>query len=258
MRGRAGQGFILSVLLHLMVAAVALLIALYRPPEKEARTVFELVSAPQASAEVAPADASVEFTVPAPPPQRPPPPRPPDPTPAPPPPRPQIVPAPAPAPKPVPAKPPPPPPKVSYEDFVREHGSPRTTAPRPSPPRSVVVPRLNTNFSANVRETVINLDRFAELSEAEQSALDRYIARLKEALRRAWDKPTALADSLAATVEFDVAANGRLSGVRVTRGSSNPQFDQSVAGAFTRLGSAGATPDGRAQQLRLTFRMTDQ
>lgn len=105
---------------------------------------------------------------------------------------------------------------------------------------------------------MINLDSLSGFSDAELSALDRYIARLKEALRHAWDKPTALAESLSTTVEFHVAGNGRLSNARITSSSGNRQFDESVTRAFSTLGSAGATPNGQPQQLRLKFRMTDQ
>ena len=105
---------------------------------------------------------------------------------------------------------------------------------------------------------VINLDNLANLTDAEQSALDSYIGRLREALRRHWTKPLSLATSVSAIIEFDVQSNGRLTNARVSRSSGNAEFDQSVLGAFRALGSAGATPDGRAQKLRLTFRMTDQ
>jgi protein TonB len=259
MTGNPRQGFVLSLLLHVAVAAGVLAFTFIKPPTKPPRTVFELVAAPPPSAESSPDDDSVQFSMPA---VRPPPPRPlPKPPVQEPPPVAQPVvptPAPTPAPQRRPDPTPPPPPTISYEDYVRQHGPPRTQPARTQPPRPVTVPRINTTFTANIRETVINLDRLGELTDAEQSALDRWISRLKEALRRSWDKPTALAESLATVVEFDVASNGRFSNVRVTRGSGNRQFDDSVVGAFNRLGSAGATPDGRLQQLRLTFRMTDE
>lgn len=259
MTGNSRQGFILSILLHLGVGAVVVFLALFKPPVEPVRSVFELVAPPPSEADIASDDAAVEFNVPR---TRPPAPQP-KPVERPKPPEPKPVVVPKPVQQTVPEKPKPaeekpvPPPKVSYEEFVKQHGQPTPQKPKPATPKPVTVPRLNTKFTANLRETVINIDASASLSDAELDALDRYIARLREALRRAWDKPTSLAENLATTVEFEIAANGRLTGVRITRGSGNSQFDQSVLGAFNTLGSAGATPDARPQQLRLTFRMTD-
>ncbi|WP_442888067.1 TonB family protein [Congregicoccus parvus] len=266
MKRRSRQGFVLSVVFHVLIVAGSIAFALFQPPKKPERTVFELVSRPAPSVDAEPQEASsVDFTMPrvAPPPpvrpipvpvEQPPPPRP-TPQPVQTPPR---VPTPTPTPKREEPPPPKPTPQLSYEEYVKQHGAPRTPTPRQTQTKPIVVPRLNTQFTTNIRENYIDLERMSSLSDAELSAIDRYIARLKEALRRAWDKPTSLADSLATVVEFDVAANGRLSGVKVTKGSGNRQFDDSVVRAFTTLGSAGATPDGRPQQLRLTFRMTDQ
>jgi len=260
--GNPRQGFILSVLFHLVVAGAALLLAIIQPPEEKERVIFELVSAPPPMTEIM-TEPSVDFSMPE---VRPPPPPKTIPVPEPEPELPKplpVVPVAKPLPKPKPAeekKPEQPPSKtLSYEEFVKQHGAPRAPPPKkPAAPKPVNVPRLNTKFTANIPDVVIHLDRLDNLSDAELSALDRYIARLKEALRRAWDKPRALAESLATAVEFDVAPNGRLSGVRVTEGSGNRQFDESVTRAFTILGNAGATPDGKVQQLRLTFRMTDE
>ena len=256
MWSRSRHGFVMSVILHLAVVVFAIVMTFVRPRRDKPPAVFELVSLPAPAAEIAPADSMVDFTMPE---VKPLPPRP-KPEPKPPPPEVVIPPKPTPkVPEPVPQKPPEPQPKpLSYEDFVKQHGQPQAQQPRKTTPKPVVAPRIDTKFTATIRETMVNLGALGPLSEDEQSAWDRYIARLREALRRTWDKPSGLAHNVAAVVEFDVAANGRLSNAIITKSSGIPQFDGSVLGSISTLGSAGTTPDGRPQRLRLTFRMTDQ
>lgn len=253
------NGFVVSVILHLGAVLALIVFTFFKPPEKPAPTVFELVSAPPPSAGMPQPVEPVAFerpTQPLPPPIKrpePPPPKPPEPKPIP-----KPVPKPPPVEKVVPIpKPPEPPPQLSYEQFLQQHGPPKTRQPLPTNPKPVAVPRIDTKFSANLQESVINLQALEALTGAEQSALDRYIARLREALRRNWEKPSGVGSSISAEVEFNVSSNGRLTNVRITRSSGNRTFDQTVREAFERLGSAGATPNGKPQELRITFRMTD-
>lgn len=256
MNGNSRQGFILSVLLHATFVAVVVVLSIFKPLPEPPRTVFELVGAPPPSGGVMqandePDSSGVEFDpLPAMPRPRPTPRRTPPPAAAP---R-QSLPQPASA---QPKTAPPATPKTSYEEFVREHGQPKANPRTRSAPKGANVPRIDTRFSANIRDSVVNLEGLGSMSDAEQSALDSYIARMKEALRRSWDKPAGLAHSVSAVVEFDVAVNGLLLNARITDSSGHPQFDQSVLDAFGSLGSAGPAPDGRSHQFRLTFRMTD-
>ena len=252
MKGNPRQGFVLSVTLHLSVAAGAVLLALLKPAQEPPITVFTLVTLPPPPADEAPVEPALEFTVPVvpvppaprPEPQRPPPERRPEPT---------------PVRKPEPPKPQPPPPKpMSFEEFKQQHGDPKPQQVRQQAPKPVTAPRIDTKFSVNLRETIINLDRLAALTDAEQSVLDSYIARLREALRRAWDVPPGLARTTTATAEVLIAANGKLTDPRITQGSGNAAFDQAVLDAFATLGSAGPTPDGQPLRLRLPFRLEDR
>lgn len=251
----------MSVLLHIAVAVVAVLVSMIQPPKPKPPTVFELVSAPPPVQAVAPDDAAVEFNVPEvqplPPPPKPKPKPPPEPIPERPKPRPAPVQKPKPKPKPPEPRPEPPPQKLSYEEYLKKFGPPKTRPPRQSKPKPVAVPRITTEFSATIRENLVNLSQLGQLTDQEQSAWDRYLARLREALRRTWSKPPGLAHTTAAVVEFDVAANGRISNPAITKSSGIAEFDRSVLAAVNALGNAGAPPDGRPQRLRFTFRMTD-
>jgi TonB family protein len=250
MKRDSRQGFIFSALLHGAMIVGVVLVTIYKPPQKPAVTVFELVSLPAPSPDDA-EDDDIEFTVPQSRPQQPRPRPQPERRPEPPPPTPQKTPTPK---QPLPR----PPEKISYEEFLKKQGPPKATQPKTTQPRPINVPRIDTRFTATLRESVINLDSLSNLTDAEQSALDGYIARLKAALKRVWDKPAGLAHSVATVVEFEVGANGRLSGARITKSSGNAQFDQSVLDSFVTLGTAGTTPDGGPLRLRLTFRMTEE
>jgi colicin import membrane protein len=89
------------------------------------------------------------------------------------------------------------------------------------------------------------------------ASLDRYFSMLIERLRSSHEKPGGLSDLLSAEVEFTVAANGAITGVRITRSSGNNDFDQSVLETFARVRSVGPRPDGKTDVRSLTFRMKE-
>lgn len=96
------------------------------------------------------------------------------------------------------------------------------------------------------------------LSRAEQSALDSYIALLLQRLRAAHEKPPGLSDLLEAEVEFRIAADGTLSGVKIVRSSGSSEFDRSVLEAFARVRSIGPTPNNKSDVWVVTFKMKEE
>ena len=58
---------------------------------------------------------------------------------------------------------------------------------------------------------------------------------------------------MTARLEFYVAADGSLSGVRIVRSSGNPGFDQSVLEAFHKTASIGPRPDGKGETVSMEF-----
>lgn len=94
------------------------------------------------------------------------------------------------------------------------------------------------------------------LSAAEGERMERYFAMLILRLREAHEKPGGLSDLLNAEVQFTVAANGGISGVRIVRSSGNTEFDQSVVAAFARVKMPGR-PDGKSDVKTLTFRIRE-
>lgn len=288
MTRRSKQGFVLSALLHGGVVSLAILLPMLDLSDRKAENQFELVAMPPLSGAAGggfesapPSTRDFDFNgpdnvspPPAPQPQRkpqptqakPPPPtpqkKPPTPSPTPtktPTPPPTIKPAPAPAKTPAPA------PTMSYDEWVKKFGPPKpTTTKKPTTTTGgtgssgrAKGPRVDTDFSGVVRDSVVGGSRYGSLTGTEMSALGLYIAEIKGALEDAWPQPTGLADSLTTNVEFSVTAEGRIYGMRVVKSSGNPAYDQSVAAAFAGVGGVGPTPDGKPLNLRLTFKMND-
>ena len=111
-----------------------------------------------------------------------------------------------------------------------------------SPPKNIQDP-----FSSKPSE---------QLSTQQMSVLADYSSRLRSRIDAAWVKPTQLAGvNLFAEAVFDVSSSGRITNVRLRRGSGNKAFDQSILAAFRSAPSAGPTPTGQPHQFSLPFRM---
>ena len=185
----------------------------------------------------------------------------------------------APAPKPVPvvpspapekAKPKPDTPKkVSYADFVKEKGP--VKEPKPAAKKS-------TKSTAKVDTQAVKKELAQALKPAgskngvaggsgkkplssgplvDASALAAFNTALRNKIDAVWLKPHAeITEGLVTIVEFYVAPNGALSGVRIVKGSGNPLADRSVLEAFARLGNAGPPPHSGGGTYRLSFSLT--
>lgn len=147
-------------------------------------------------------------------------------------------------------------PKMSYEEFVRQHGAPKT--PTNTPPRPVNTPRIDT--SKVVAGTRASGERGTATTATDISNQRAYEARLIALLKAAHEetKPTGLGDSVSAEVVFFLTADGQIRDVNIVRSSGHPEFDQSVLAAFRRITWPGPRPDKKNDPLRVTFRMREQ
>jgi colicin import membrane protein len=93
------------------------------------------------------------------------------------------------------------------------------------------------------------------LTREEGSELDAYFALLLSRIKENHTPPEGVSDSLAARLEFFVAADGSLSHIRIVNSSGNHEFDRSVIEACERTRSIGARPDGRSETVQMTFKM---
>ena len=234
------QPFWTSVILHLMVLLALFLVTIvqaFKPKEKP--HVFEMVDPPNElsqSQQVAPLPPVDQAPVKLPPVPKVNTPKPSVPTPR-------------------PEEKPPKPQIIDYQDFTKEHlkdkPKPRPVAPRPDiSVHQIDVPKLVIPRSPSATSPS------PQLSRQQISALADYSSRLRSRIDAAWVKPTQLAGvRLLAEVVFDVSSSGRITNVRLRRGSGNKAFDQSILTAFRNASSAGPTPTGQPHQFSLPFRM---
>jgi colicin import membrane protein len=158
-------------------------------------------------------------------------------------------------------------PKMTYEEFKKKHGEPKVTK-NASPRTGVKTPRINTD---EIRRGVpggakgstsksLEGGGGTALTRAEMAEMDIYVTGLKNRLKYAHDelKPQGLGDTLSAEVEFFVSANGEIANIRITRSSGNAEFDASVREAFRRITWMGPRPDNRSDTWKLTFRMREE
>jgi len=96
------------------------------------------------------------------------------------------------------------------------------------------------------------------LTREEGDELDAYFSLLKRRLHEALDKPPGLSDTLVAVAEFRIAADGTLSGVRITRSSGSEDFDHAVLEAFAHVHSIGPRPDGKSEVVSVSFQMREE
>jgi colicin import membrane protein len=148
---------------------------------------------------------------------------------------------------------------VNYDEFRKENKikstTPRAqTAPGPTPRLNPEAIKRGVTGGTGANSAGAG---GRELTASEGAAMERYLAVLRQQLRINHEKPAGLSDLLWAEVTFTMAANGRLSGMRITRSSGNAEFDRSVIDAFVRVGSVGPRPDGKTGSSTLIFRMRD-
>ena len=161
-----------------------------------------------------------------------------------------------------PVEPPPPVKRISYEDFAKMHGTPKTAHPSIPKVRKVEVEeididRLKAKMAGIVSESEEET-RAESASASLQLGLRLYIDRLRESINLAWTKPASLSGKrLEANVRFSVDGAGKIGSVELIDPSGNVIFDASVRAAFVDAVAIGPTPHGRSYTLRLMFRMID-
>lgn len=144
--------------------------------------------------------------------------------------------------------------KMSYEEFVRQHGAPKTTTQ--APPRQMKAPQIDT---AKVVGQRASGERGKAATASEVRDQRDYEARLIALLKAAHEetKPSGLGDAVSADVTFFLTADGQIRSAEISRSSGHPEFDQSVLAAIRRITWPGPRPDKKSDTLRVTFRMRE-
>ena len=143
---------------------------------------------------------------------------------------------------------------ISKDQFDQVHGKPTPRqSTRPTPRNSVPEIRIDTP-QIHIPPTAPISRSESVLTPAQVNQLSAYQARLRAKLNAAWVEPANIGGlRLKLVAVFDVAANGRITNIRLNPGSGNRAYDQSVLEAFRKVGSTGATPTGRTHTFSIGF-----
>ncbi|MFT3828836.1 MAG: TonB family protein [Opitutaceae bacterium] len=122
---------------------------------------------------------------------------------------------------------------------------------------SAPVPQVDV--SAIVRELLagVGQDRGSSSGPVVDVAGDSGFDRFRAALAAAHRMPTSVQERCTASVQFDLAVNGAVSGVQIAQSSGNAAFDRSVLDAFARVSATGLAPNGRCGRFIMPFQLTE-
>lgn len=151
--------------------------------------------------------------------------------------------------------------KVSYEEFLREHGKSIDQNSARARGRTVEAPQLNTRGiiggAAGGSSASTAGAGGKALTRAEQSMLDNYRSLIMQRAKQSYQAPPGVSDQLQVLVGFHVSAGGVLSGLQVLRSSGNADFDRAVIAAFQQIGALGPPPTGAGFDWSVIFKSVD-
>lgn len=152
--------------------------------------------------------------------------------------------------------------KMSYNDFIKKHPTPKQ-APAKSSSATKGTPgkRIDTAGIAGGLRSGSAKSKGGEggtaLTRQQQDQMSTYISLLIQELKRAHEPPPGVSDRLETRVTFDITASGAIMNPRISKSSGDKEFDASVLDAFLRMRSIGPTPNRRSDTWTVTFRMRD-
>ena len=144
--------------------------------------------------------------------------------------------------------------KISFDDFVKEHGPVKPqniSRSKPKPQQRVDLSRQVESMTRSLQDlmnTNLPQTKIDSLSSAQQDALASYFAQLKQRIKNAMETHPLGARSLQVVVQFDLAPTGRISNAKISRGSGDPVFDQKALDAFKKVPFFGAPPGFTASE----------
>lgn len=151
---------------------------------------------------------------------------------------------------------------TSYEQFQKQNAA-KATGKSPGAPSATASGPGKRIDASGIKKGVMGATGAGSsgaggtaLARAMANEMDAYFGMLIQRLRDSHANPAGLSDLLNAEVQFTVAANGTISGVRIIRSSGNAEFDKSVLEAFARV-KMPARPDKDTDVQRLTFRIKE-
>lgn len=153
--------------------------------------------------------------------------------------------------------------RMSYQDYLKKHPTPKQTAAPKQTVRAANVPRVDVQgIAQGVKGGSTKNTKGGEggraLTREQQNAVDTYFSLLLQELKRAHEPPVGVSDKLEVKVKFDITASGAILNPVVVKSSGNKEFDRSVIEAFLRVRSIGPMPTRRPDTVTVTFKMSDE
>ncbi len=154
--------------------------------------------------------------------------------------------------------------RMSYNDYLKKHPTPKQSASTKQPTKSTAkVPRVDATGIAQGVQSGSAANKKGggggkALTREQADALDTYFSLLVQELKRAHEPPAGVSDDLQTQVTFDITASGAIMNPRIKKSSGNKEFDRSVIEAFLRVRSVGPMPTRRPDTVTVTFKMKDE
>ncbi len=147
--------------------------------------------------------------------------------------------------------------KVSWSDFTKEHGAPKTQ-PAPKTNTPIQTKKIDTSTVLSSTTTVVSAGAGGTAMTSREIDLSkRYIAFIIQQIRQAMEA-AGVTEPRDAGVQFAVSKDGVLSDVRITQSSGSGEFDRAVLAAFRSIGRIGPPPTNRAEVFRTVIRLSER
>lgn len=138
---------------------------------------------------------------------------------------------------------------LSYKDFMKNQGPPKTKDIKAVAVKAVNIPKIPTkDIRKNLEQKLSSMQALSE------SVITEYKDLVRLEIDSVWDYPESFAGyKNDAIFKFDVDKFGRISNVHIVKTSGSSFFDESVKDAFSKISSVKPTPLGKTLSLQVTF-----
>lgn len=137
--------------------------------------------------------------------------------------------------------------KMSYEEFIHQHGQPKPTKKKPGP--TTRSPQISTAF---IEDTI------SSSSPTTPSADPHFLDLLSAHLRSAFKASGTWPENFAALVSFTVRADGTLGDIALVQKSGLADFDAAALASCRRIRLPAVPPGEVGQSHRVQFRSVPQ
>lgn len=150
--------------------------------------------------------------------------------------------------------------RISKEQFDRENRS-KTKTVASAAPKSLAVKKIDVEGIAGGVVGGSSASKKGAggkaLTSDNEDVLAAYYGLFKQELRKKFEPPPGLADSLKVEIEVRSNPDGTMTGARVAKSSGSREFDQSVLEAIRRV-KMPVRPDRKSETIQFTFSMLDR